>query len=336
LTRVTLIPGDGIGPEVVAAAVRVLEATGADLTWEPAQAGLAAAEALGDPLPASTLDSIRATGVALKGPATTPIGGGFTSVNVGIRKALDLYANVRPVRSLPGVPSRYENVDLVVVRENTEGLYSGVEHYVVPGVAVSLKIVTEAACTRIGRYAFELARSQGRRRVTAVHKANIMKLTDGLFLDSVRAVAERFRDIAYDEAIVDAMSMHLVQTPERFDVLVMDNLYGDILSDLAAGLVGGLGLTPSANIGEQAAVFEAVHGSAPDIAGQGVANPTAVIRAGAMMLHHLGDHARAEALEAAVIRAVAGPLRTGDLGGSASTEAFADAVIEQYGLGAEV
>jgi isocitrate dehydrogenase (NAD+) len=333
VARVTLIAGDGIGPEVVAAAVRVLEATGAELLWEPAAAGLTALEETGEPLPAATLDSIRATGVALKGPTTTPIGTGFTSVNVGIRKALDLYANVRPVYTLPGVESRYENVDLVVVRENTEGLYSGVEHYVVPGVAVSLKIVTEKACTRIAQYAFDLARSQGRHRVTAVHKANIMKLTDGLFLDSVRAVAADFPDIQYDEAIVDAMSMHLVQAPERFDVLVMDNLYGDILSDLAAGLVGGLGLTPSANIGENAAVFEAVHGSAPDIAGQGIANPTAVIRAGAMMLHHLGDHARAAALEHAVVAAVAGSVRTRDLGGSASTEEFADAVMAAFGAG---
>jgi isocitrate dehydrogenase (NAD+) len=331
---VTLIPGDGIGPEVVRAAVRVLAATGAELDWRPAEIGLAALEATGDPLPAATLEAIRATGCALKGPATTPIGSGFTSVNVGIRKALDLYANVRPVMSLPGVDSRYEGIDLVVVRENTEGLYSGVEHFVVPGVAVSLKIVTERACTRIGRYAFELARAQGRRRVTAVHKANIMKVTDGLFLDSVRAVAAEFPDLAYDEVIVDAMSMHLVQHPERYDVLVMDNLYGDILSDLAAGLVGGLGLAASANIGEQAAVFEAVHGSAPDIAGQGIANPTAVIRAGGLLLHHLGDHARAEALEQAVVRALGGPLRTRDLGGTASTEAFADAVIAAYRAGA--
>ena len=332
MTRpVTRIPGDGIGPEVAEAAVRVLDAAGAGIAWEPALAGTAALEAVGEVLPAATLDAIRRTGVALKGPLTTPVGGGHTSVNVAIRKALDLYANVRPVRSLPEVGGRFENVDLVVVRENTEGLYSGIEHLVVPGVAVTLKVVTQHASRRIGRFAFALARDQGRRRVTAVHKANIMKLTDGLFLDSVREVAAEHPDIAYDEVIVDAMSMHLVLHPERWDVLVMDNLYGDILSDLAAGLVGGLGLTPSGNIGDRTAVFEAVHGSAPDIAGRGVANPAALIRSGAMLLRHIGQAEAADAVERAVRRALAGPVRTPDLGGTATTTQFADAIVGALG-----
>jgi isocitrate dehydrogenase (NAD+) len=324
--RVTLIPGDGIGPEVSRAAVRVLDATGIPFEWEEATAGVTALEAHGSVLPDSTLDAIVRNRIALKGPITTPIGEGFTSVNVAIRKALDLYANIRPVRSLP-VPKSREGVDLVVVRENTEGLYSGLEHIVVPGVAMSLKIVTERASTRIGTYAFEMARRQGRRRVTAVHKANILKLADGMFLDSVRAVAREFPDIEYEEAIVDAMSMHLVLHPERYDVLVMGNLYGDIISDMAAGLIGGLGLAPSGNIGERVAVFEAVHGSAPDIAGRGLANPSALILSGAMLLHHLGEHAHARSIEEAVSAALAGTVKTPDVGGSATTDEFTDAVI---------
>jgi isocitrate dehydrogenase (NAD+) len=324
---VALIPGDGIGPEVTAAAVRVLEATGLPFTWEVAEAGAAALADHGDVLPQSTLDTIVRCRTALKGPIATPVGKGFASVNVGIRRALDLYANVRPVKSLPVAGSR-PDVDLVVVRENTEGMYSGVEHIVVPGVAVSLKIVTERASTRIATYAFELARRQGRRRVSAVHKANIMKLTDGLFLESARAVAREYPDIDYEEVIVDAMGMHLVLHPGHADVLVMGNLYGDIMSDMAAGLVGGLGLTPSGNIGDRVAVFEAVHGSAPDIAGQGVANPAALILSAAMLLRHLGEGAMGEAVANAVSAALAGTVKTPDVGGSARTDEFASAVID--------
>lgn len=327
--RVVVIPGDGIGPEITKATMRVLEATGVAFDWDERPAGTVAHEERGEVLPEDTLAAIREAGVALKGPLQTPVGAGYRSANVAIRKKLDLFANVRPVRSRPigGAPPRFADVDLVVIRENTEGLYSGLEHMVVPGVAESLKIVTERASTRIGTYAMDYARREGRRRVTAVHKANIMKVSDGLFLDSVRAVAERYPDIAYDEAIVDAMSMHLVLHPERYDVLVMDNLYGDILSDLAAGLIGGLGLAPSANVGEGRAVFEAVHGTAPDIAGRGIANPTALILSGKMMLEQLGHAAEAAALERAVGAALDGPVRTGDLGGSADTQAFADAII---------
>jgi isocitrate dehydrogenase (NAD+) len=268
--------------------------------------------------------------VAIKGPLTTPVGKGFTSVNVGIRQSLDLFANVRPVRSLPVAHSR-DGVDLIVVRENTEGLYAGMEHMVVPGVAVSLKIVTEQASTRIGRYAFEMARRQGRRRITAVHKANIMKVSDGLFLDAVRGVARDYPEIEYDEAIVDALCMHLVLHPERYDVLVMDNLYGDIISDLGAGLIGGLGLAPSGNIGDRVAVFEAVHGSAPDIAGQGLANPAALMLSGAMLLRHIGEHERATALETAVRSALAGEVKTPDVGGSSTTEQMTEAIIAGLG-----
>lgn len=327
--RVTLIHGDGIGPEIVAATVRVIEATGVRIEWEDATAGEAAHALTGNALPPETLDAIQETGIALKGPLATPIASGYRSANVAIRKELDLYANVRPVRSraVAGRQPRFDGVDLVVVRENTEGLYSGLEHMVVPGVAESLKVVTEKASRRIGRFAFELAQRNGRRRVTAVHKANIMKLSDGLFLECVRQEAQAFPDIAYDEGIVDAMCMKLVLEPERFDVLVMDNLYGDIISDLAAGLIGGLGLAPSGNIGDRAAVFEAVHGTAPDIAGRGVANPTALILSGMMMLEHLGHADEAQAIDRAVSAALAGPVRTADLGGSAGTEAFADAVI---------
>lgn len=327
---IALIPGDGIGPEIAAAAVRVLGATGLPLAWEEVAAGAAAHERLGEVLPEASLDAIRRVGVALKGPLSTPVAGGYRSANVALRQALDLYANVRPVRSrhVAGMPARYEGVDLVVVRENTEGMYSGLEHMVAPGVAESLKIVTERASTRIARYAFRLAAARPRRHVTAVHKANIMKITDGLFLDCVRRVAAEHPDVAYDEAIVDAMSMHLVLHPDRYDVLVMGNLYGDILSDLAAGLIGGLGLAPSGNYGETGAVFEAVHGTANDIAGQGVANPTALVLSGAMMLAHLGHPAEAAAVEGAVDRVLAGPVRTRDLGGTASTDAYADALVE--------
>jgi len=325
---VTLIPGDGIGPEVAEATRRVIDASGAAVTWHEMPAGLGPFEASGTPLPPATLASLEATRVGLKGPITTPVGGGFPSVNVALRKAFDLYANYRPARSMPGVPTRFTDVDLIVVRENTEGLYSGIEHQVVPGVIESLRIVTEAGSERILRFAFEVARREGRRKVTVIHKANILKLSDGLFLAIARRIAEEFPEIEYAESIVDATAMRLVMDPKQFDVLVMENLFGDILSDLAAGLVGGLGLAPSGNIGESVALFEAVHGSAPDIAGKGIANPTALLLSGVMMLRHLGEAAAAGRIEDAVRRVLGeGRVRTGDLGGTASTRQYADALI---------
>jgi isocitrate dehydrogenase (NAD+) len=328
--RVTLIPGDGIGPEVTQAARRVIDATGVEIEWWVHEAGGEVIGRHGTPLPQSTLDSIMRNKVALKGPLTTPIGTGFTSVNVQIRKSLDLYANYRPAKSLKGLPTRFEDVDLVVVRENTEGLYSGLEHIVVPGVVESLRIVTEKASERIVRFAFELARRGGRRKVTAVHKANILKLSDGLFLEVFRRVGREFPDIESDEAIVDATAMRLIQNPHQFDVFVMENLFGDILSDLTAGLIGGLGMAPSANIGDRYAVFEAVHGSAPDIAGQGIANPTALIESGALMLDHLGEPEAAGCIRHAIEAVIArGQDVTRDLGGRASTEEFATAVIQE-------
>jgi len=325
---VVLLPGDGIGPEVVDAAVRVVEAAGARIDWHPAEAGAEVVAKYGTPVPESVLRAIRETGVALKGPITTPVGEGFRSANVTLRQALDLYACVRPVRSLPAVPTRFEGVDLVLVRENTEGLYSGLEHRVAPGIVESLKVVTERACLRIARHAFELAERLGRRRVTAVHKANIMKLSDGLFLECARKVARDHRGVAYDEIIIDNCAMQLVVDPSRFDVLLLENLYGDILSDLCAGLVGGLGVVPGANLGDRCAVFEAVHGSAPDIAGKRVANPTAILLSAAMMLRHLEEGAAADAVEGAVQRALADPeARTGDLGGKGNLDTFTEAVI---------
>jgi isocitrate dehydrogenase (NAD+) len=295
--------------------------------WERQAAGVAAVEAGGKPLPPELIESIRRNKTALKGPVTTPIGEGFASVNVGLRKALDLYANLRPVWNLPGVPARFEGVDLVIVRENTEDLYSGLEHEIIPGVVESLKIITERASTRIARFAFEHARRHGRKKVTAIHKANIMKLGDGLFLDCVRAVAREHPDINYDEKIVDAACMHLVINPKQFDVLVMPNLYGDIVSDLCAGLVGGLGVVGAANLGEGMGVFEAVHGSAPDIAGKNIANPTALLLSAVMMLRHLGEGTAADRVMAALGRVLGGiTTRTPDLGGTATTSAFADAV----------
>jgi isocitrate dehydrogenase (NAD+) len=327
---VTLIPGDGIGPEVTAATQLVVAATGVKVRWEPFEAGAAAAEKYGNPCPDAVIESVRRNRIALKGPVGTPIGSGFRSVNVTLRRALDLYACVRPVKSIKGVPSRYEDVDLVIVRENTEGLYSGVEHMVIPGVAESLKIVTEKACQRIAEYAFRYARSNGRKKVTAVHKANIMKLTDGMFLDVTRRVSKRFADIEANEAIVDACCMQLVRDPSRYDVLVMDNLYGDILSDLCAGLVGGLGVVPGANFGENCAVFEAVHGSAPDIAGKGIANPTALILSAAMMLHAMGEREAASKVEGAVAWLYAETdVRTYDLGGTVGTMAFAETLAKR-------
>ena len=328
--RVTLIPGDGIGPEVTGAAERVIEAAGVSIDWARVEAGAEVVSKYGTPVPDSVLHAIRGTGVALKGPVGTPIGGGFRSANVTLRQALDLYACVRPVKTIPGVPSRFENVDLVVVRENTEGLYSGLEHRVAPGIVESLKVVTETACLRIARYAFELAKREGRPEVCAVHKANIMKLTDGLFLECTRKVARDFPDIPYRELIIDNCAMQLVKRPEQFGVLVLENLYGDIMSDLCAGLVGGLGVVPGANMGEECAVFEAVHGSAPDIAGKRIANPTAVILSGAMMLRHLGEGDAASAIERAVAATLAEPAnRTGDLGGNASLDEITQAIIDQ-------
>lgn len=328
LHTITLIPGDGIGPEVTDAVIRIIAAAGVDVTWERHNAGLLAYNETGELLPEALLASARKNHVALKGPVTTPVGEGFTSVNVGLRQTMDLYANLRPVKNLPGVVSRFENVDLVIVRENTEDLYAGLEHTVVKGVVESLKIITEAASTRIAEFAFHYARRYGRKRVTAIHKANIMKLSDGLFIECSRAVAKQYPDIAYDERIVDAACMQLVMTPEKFDVLVLPNLYGDIVSDLCAGLVGGLGIVPGANLGTENAVFEAVHGSAPDIAGKDIANPTALLQSALMMLRHINEDAAADRIWAALMRVLSdSKTRTRDLGGSATTTAFADAVI---------
>jgi isocitrate dehydrogenase (NAD+) len=327
---ITLIPGDGIGPEVTAATVRVLEAAGAEIEWERHASGYESLALHGDPMPQEVLDSILRNKVALKGPITTPVGKGFRSVNVALRKALVLYANLRPVRSLAGVPARFEDVDLVVVRENTEGLYSGIEHEVVPGVMESLKIISATASTRIARFAYEYAKKQGRKRVTTVHKANIMKLSDGLFLDCCRKVGEEFPDLTSDDRIVDNMCMQLVTNPHAYDVLLCENLYGDIVSDLVAGLVGGLGVVPGANIGEKAAVFEAVHGSAPDIAGRNLANPLALIRSAVLMMQYLGEEAVAARIEAAITRVVSekGQL-TRDLGGRCTTTEFTEALVAE-------
>jgi isocitrate dehydrogenase (NAD+) len=324
---ITLIPGDGIGPEVTDAVVSILEASGVSIDWERHLAGAAAVERTGTTLPPDLLESIRRNTVALKGPVATPIGEGFTSVNVGLRKGLDLYANLRPVWNLPSVRSRFEDVDLVIVRENTEDLYAGLEHEVVPGVVESLKIITERASTRIARFAFAYAVRHGRQTVTAIHKANIMKLGDGLFLDCVRAVAREHPHVKYEERIVDAACMQLVLNPAQFDVLVMPNLYGDIVSDLCAGLVGGLGVVGAANLGPDIAVFEAVHGTAPDLAGKHVANPTALLLSAVLMLRHLHEDAAADRIMAALTGVlVAGTIRTRDLGGAASTGQFADAI----------
>ena len=327
---ITLIPGDGIGPEVTEAVVRIFHVAGLDIEWERYDAGVTAFKRFNQSLPAELLDSIKRNRVALKGPVTTPIAEGITSVNVGLRKALDLYANLRPVRNIPGVPSRFSGVDLVIVRENTEDLYSGLEHEVVPGVVESLKIITERASTRIAQFAFRHAVDNGRKLVTAVHKANIMKLGDGMFLESTRTVSREYTAITYDERIVDAACMQLVMFPERFDVLVLPNLYGDIVSDLCAGLVGGLGVVPGANMGTDTAVFEAVHGSAPDIANKNLANPTALLLSGLMMLDHLGERDAAQRIRAALGGILsAGEVRTRDLGGSASTTEFTDAICRQ-------
>jgi isocitrate dehydrogenase (NAD+) len=327
--RVTLIPGDGIGPELAEATRRVLDATGIAFEWEVVDAGEAVIAEYGTPLPDHVLDSIRRNRVALKGPITTPVGGGFRSVNVTLRQVLGLYANLRPARSIKGLETRYDDVDLVIVRENTEDLYAGIEHMVGPDAAESIKIITRAASERIARYAFDYAVANGRAKVTAVHKANIMKLSDGLFLESCRTVAADYEGrIEFEDRIVDNMCMQLVQKPDLYDVLVLPNLYGDIVSDLCAGLVGGLGVAPGANIGTEAAVFEPVHGSAPKYAGQNKANPTALILSGVLMLRHLGEQAAAERVETALREVIAeGRRTTYDLGGEAGTSEFADAII---------
>jgi isocitrate dehydrogenase (NAD+) len=326
---VTLIRGDGIGPDVTDAVLAILDAAKAPLVFEEVVVGRRAEQEEGDPLPARALDSIRRNRVALKGPVGTPIGKGFQSVNVRLRQTLNLYANLRPVKNVPSIRSRFDNVDLVVVRENTEDLYSGLEHTVVPGVVESLKIITATASTRIAKFAFDYARANGRRRVTAVHKANIMKLSDGLFLDCVRKVAEDYPDIVSDDRIVDAACMDLVMRPEKYDVLLLENLYGDIVSDLAAGLVGGLGVVPGANLGTEAAIFEAVHGTAPDIAGQNKANPTALLMSAILMLRHLDMPALADRVETAMLETLREGIKTPDVGGTAGTKEFAEAIAKR-------
>ncbi len=326
--KVTLIPGDGIGPEVTKATVRILEATGVKFEWESFAVGADAFEKHGEYIPKEVIESIERTHIGLKGPVTTPVGGGFSSINVALRQKFELYANFRPIRNLPHIPTRYPDVDLIIVRENTESLYSGLEHEVVPGVVESLKIITEKASTRIAKFAFEYARKNQRKKIHAIHKANIMKLSDGLFLKSVRAVAAQFPSIEYKELIVDNACMQIVMDPLQFDMLLLPNLYGDVMSDLAAGLVGGLGVVPSANIGDECAMFEAVHGTAPDIAGKGFANPTALLMSSALMLDHLGESKAAQRIQTALeIVYRQAKHTTRDVGGKAGTEEFADAVI---------
>ncbi len=327
---VTLIPGDGIGPEVAAAARQVIDATGVKISWHVEEAGAAQIEKTGTPLPERVIQSIRDTGLALKGPVTTPIGCGFRSVNVALRKALDLYVNLRPAKNYPNIPSHFSDVDLVVVRENTEDLYAGVEHMVGADAAESIKIFTRQGCRRILRFAFDYALKNGRHKVTAVHKANIMKCTDGMFLEEARRIAAEYPGIEFQEMIVDAMCMNLVTAPEKYDVLVLPNLYGDIVSDLTAGLVGGLGVAPGANIGKDAAVFEAIHGSAPDIAGKDMANPTAIMLSGVMLLRHIGESSAADCIDEALRRVYAsGKYRTFDLGGTTGTKEFTTAVLAE-------
>ncbi len=327
---ITLIKGDGIGPEVAQAAVAVINAAGAAIEWEDVPAGANALEKIGTVLPEYTIESVKRNKVALKGPVGTPIGEGFKSISVTLRKRLELYANLRPVKSLPNVNARYQNIDLIVVRENTEGLYSGIEHEVVPGVVESLKIITEKASTRIAEFTFKYAQKHQRRKVTAVHKANIMKMSDGLFLKCSRKVAERYPDIQYEEKIVDNACMQLVLDPYQFDVLLLENLYGDIVSDLCAGLVGGLGTAPGANIGDEYAIFEAVHGSAPDIAGKNLANPIALIRSAIMMLEYIGEYEAGRRIDRAIHAVLEkGEKLTRDLGGNATTSEITEAIIAE-------
>jgi isocitrate dehydrogenase (NAD+) len=328
--QIALIPGDGIGPEVAAATEKIIAASGVDIEWSRLEAGGEVMAKYGTPMPDHVLSEIRRLGVALKGPIATPVASGFASANVTLRKALDLYASVRPVKTLPGVESRYENVHLTIIRENTEDLYAGLEHLVQPGVAVSLKVVSEKACTRICRFGFEYAKKFGRKKVAVVHKANIMKLTDGLFLECARKIARDYPDIEYSELIVDNICMQLVKDPTRYEVLVMENLYGDIVSDLCSGLVGGLGVVPGANVGDDAAVFEAVHGSAPDIAGKNLANPTALTMSAVLMLRHLGEDGAAQKIQDALETVLAeGKTITRDLGGAATTDEFTSAVVQK-------
>ena len=330
--KVTLIPGDGIGPEVTQAVLRILEATGVKFEWERYAAGAEAFELHGEYIPAALYESIARNRVALKGPVTTPIGGGFKSINVTLRKKFDLYANFRPIRNLPGLETKWPGVNLIVVRENTEGEYVGLEHEVVPGVVESIKVVSEKGSTRIARFAFEYARKNGRKKIHSIHKANIMKLSDGLFLRCARQVAEEFPDIAYGEHIIDNTCMQLVMNPYQYDVLLLENLYGDIVSDLCAGLVGGLGLAPGANLGADCAIFEAVHGSAPDIAGKDLANPTSLLLSAILMLRHLGEEAAADKLDKALQTVYSGrKALTRDVGGTAGTSQFADAVLAAMG-----
>jgi isocitrate dehydrogenase (NAD+) len=327
--KVTLIPGDGIGPEVSKAAVRMLEATGVKFDWEEFSAGADAYAKYGEYIPKELNESIERTKVALKGPITTPIGGGFSSINVTLRRHFELFCNFRPIRNLPSVPTRYPGVDLIIVRENTEGLYSGIEHEVVPGVVESLKIITEKASTRISKWAFEYARKRGRKKIHAIHKANIMKLSDGLFIRCSRNVSKDYPEITYGEHIIDNTCMQLVTNPYQYDMLLMENLYGDIVSDLCAAFVGGLGLVPGANIGHEIAIFEAVHGSAPDIAGRDLANPTAILRSGILMLRHLGENdAAAKIRKALEVVYTEKKHTTRDMGGQASTTEFTDAMVE--------
>ena len=332
IRRIAIVPGDGIGPEITDAVLRILEATGFEADYVFLEAGQPSLDRGGPAMPDATVQAIREIGTALKGPTATPIGTGHVSANVTLRKKLDLFANVRPTRTLPGVTTPFSDrdLDLIIVRENTEDLYAGIEFMPTPDLAQSIKVITRGACMRICAYAFDMARKQGRKRVTAVHKANIMKMSDGMFLDEFRKVAAEYPDIEGDDIIVDNCCMQLVTRPEQFDVLVTENLYGDIVSDLCAGLVGGLGLAPGANIGIKSAVFEAVHGSAPDIAGKGVANPTALLNSAIMMLRHINDNEKADRIQRAVLAVLAeGKTVTRDLGGSASTAEYRDAVIER-------
>lgn len=327
--QIVLIEGDGIGPEVTGAATRVVAAAGVRVDWVKAPAGIPAAERYGEPLPEQTLEMIRRYRVALKGPCTTPVGKGYRSINVRLRQGLDLYASVRPVRTLPGVKTPYEKVDLVVVRENTEGLYAGLEHQVVPGVVESVRLITKPAAERIVRFAFELARNKDRRLVTFCHKADVMRLSDGLFLECARSVADDYPFIAFEEKTIDNVCLELARDPADFDVLVMENLFGDVISDLAAGLVGGLGVVPGANYGGRYAVFEAVHGSAPDIAGKGLANPIAVIRSAVLLLEYVGHQEAGRRIERAVIRTLEkGEGLTRDLGGDGTTATITEQIIK--------
>ena len=329
MKKITLVKGDGIGPEVVKATVKVIEAAGAQIKWDELDAGEPALKKHGTVLPQNVIDSIKKNKVALKGPVGTPIGDGFRSISVSLRKKLDLYANLRPIKSLPGVKSKYKNIDIVVVRENTEGLYSGIEHEVVPGVVESLKIITEKASTKIAKFAFQYAKEKNRKKITAVHKANIMKLSDGLFLQCARKVAQNYPDIQYNELIVDNTCMQLILNPHQFDVLLLENLYGDIVSDLCAGLIGGLGVAPGANIGDGYAIFEAIHGNAPDIAGKNLANPIALILSSVLMLEHVVENEAAARVTKAVYRVLSkGEKLTFDLGGEGTTTEVTEKIID--------